>query len=256
MNETRANFLNLNADNRWPRFHWQGLELRPDGALELGSLPALEGDLPEGLAGLAAPDGPAGLAIDAAGTIYFSVPSEHKVLRRDGCDSSVTPLPCAGGEGDGPTQFKTPRGLLVMKHRSALLVADSGHHRVQVFDLASGQLTAIWGQSGSVAFAPSDRPGRFSTPWTLAGDEEGNVYVVDYGNQRVQKFNAAGEVVSSFADNVRHANPELRPADIAISNDQGATRIFVLDAVNKIVALFDRMAMRCLMRTERRSDSP
>ena len=239
MNETHANFLNLNADNRWPQFHWQGLELRPDGALELCSLPALEGDLPEGLAGLAAPDGPAGLAIDAAGTIYFSVPSEHKVLRKDSCDSSVAPLQCAGGEGDGPTQFKTPRGLLVTKHRPALFVADSGHHRVQVFDLVSGQLTAIWGQSGPDDFAPSDRPGQFNTPWTLADDDEGNVYIVDHGNQRVQKFNAAGQVVSAFADNVRQARPDLRPTDIAISNEKSATRIFVLDAVNQVVAVFD-----------------
>ena len=59
-------FLYLNRDNRWTGFHWCGLELRDDGALQLSSLPLFEGEaLPR-----FAPAGPAGIAQDRDGNIY------------------------------------------------------------------------------------------------------------------------------------------------------------------------------------------
>ena len=234
MNKAPSNFFYLNVGNRWPGFRWRGMELRPDGALQLCALPVLDGELPDHLAALAAPEAPAGIAIDSSGNVYFSVPSEDRVLRVDACDSSVAPLPCAGGGGAAPTQFRSPRGLLVPKHRAALFVADSGNHRVQIFDVASGQLIGIWGQAG-----PGAGPGQFNTPWALASDGDGNVYVVDYGNQRVQKFDLTGQAVPSFAENVQRARPDLHPADIAIGTEHGRTSVYVLDAEHRVVAVFD-----------------
>ncbi len=65
----------------WPGFQWEGLELREDGALQLFSLPLLEDILPERVPSLPAPDGPAGIAVDDFGTIYFRDPNAHRVLR-------------------------------------------------------------------------------------------------------------------------------------------------------------------------------
>ena len=36
-------FVHLNAGGTWPGFSWTGLELHPDGALRLFTLPWLEG---------------------------------------------------------------------------------------------------------------------------------------------------------------------------------------------------------------------
>ena len=237
-----AKFLHLNRDNLWPDFQREGLELRPDGALQLFSVPLLQDELPSEMETLEAPLGPAGIAVDLDGTVYYSDPENHGLLKIDGCDSKQGPVPCIGGENGKPTQLNTPRGLLIPPHRRALFVADSTNHRIQIFDIGSLQLVDIWGQRDPAGPPqPSNETGRFDTPWTLAADAAGNVYVVDYGNQRVQKFNALGQVIAAFWD---HIGAYLRrPSDIAASvvgekthlyilaqDANGAWRVFVFDA--------------------------
>src|SRR5262245_20185239 len=36
--------------------------------------------------------------------------------------------------------------------------------------------------------------GQFRRPWAVAIDSAGNIYVADYDNHRIQKFNSGGEV--------------------------------------------------------------
>jgi len=233
------NFFFLNQEGRWPGFQWNGLERRDGGVLELATVPLFSGSLPEALKTAPAPDGPAGLAIDGFGSIYFSDPVNDRVLRLDGCDGSSGPIPCIGGAGTQLTRFSSPRGLLVPHRRRVLFIADSDNHRIQVFDLATLQLVEVWGQSspGSVPKAGTG-PGEFDTPWTLAGDRAGNVYVVDYGNHRVQKFNAIGDVEPAFSDNIRSSGLLQQPADVAVREHNGQTWIFVADATLATVFVF------------------
>ena len=226
--EDANNFSYLNRGGRWPDFQWRGLELRDHGALRLHALPLLAGELPEGLADAPAPEGPADLAVAPDGTVYFSDPAGHLILRLDGCDGELSVVACVGGEGGAPAQLRAPRGLLIPRHRPALFVADSGNHRLQVFDLASGQLVDIWGQPSAAGDPqPGHAPGRFDTPWALAGDEAGNVYVVDSGNGRVQKFNRAGDVIPSFWENLA-ATGLQRPVDVAAASADGVTTLYVV----------------------------
>lgn len=67
-------FFYLNRDNRWPDFQWEGLELRPDGALQLFSVPLLESEVPSETEKLDVPSGPAGIAFDLDGTITTAIP--------------------------------------------------------------------------------------------------------------------------------------------------------------------------------------
>ncbi len=233
------NFFFLNREGRWPGFQWNGLELRGDGVLELATVPLFSGSLPDSLKTAPVPDGPTGLAIDSYGSIYFSDPVSNRVMRIDGCDGSSGPLPCIGGKGTQLTRFSAPRGLLVPRHRQALFVVDSGNHRIQIFDLATFELVEVWGQPspGSVPQA-GNAPGEFNTPWTMAGDRAGNVYVVDYGNQRVQKFNAIGDVEPAFWDNIRNSGLLKQPADVAVTEHEGNVWIIVADAALATLFVF------------------
>ena len=233
--DNNTNYAYLNRDGKWPDFKWKGLDLREDGALQLNSLPLLLGILPPELSRATEPDGPAGIAVDSDGTIYFSDPSTHTVFKIDGCDGATASLPCAGGEGDTPPRFKSPRGLLIPRNRRTLFVADSGNHRIQLFDIATVQLVGVWGQAG----APGTQPGRFDTPTALAGDESGSVYVVDYGNQRVQKFNRLGRVVAEFWDAIQSSALLSRPVDIAVYSKGGDTRVYIVDQDKQAVFEFD-----------------
>jgi phage tail-like protein len=230
-------FLYINRENRWKDFHRRGLEVSSDGTLKLPSLPLLDHELPAEVADLQPPTGPAGIAIGQEGTIYFSDPAGNRLLKIDGCDRRESRLPCMGGQGEQPTQFREPRGLLLHTMRRALFVADGGNHRIQIFDPDSFQLLDIWGQKGA-------DPGCFDTPWTLASDTDGNVYVVDYGNKRVQKFDSRGTVISGFWDAVEKSVQEhnlalSQPSDLAVGTTaEKATRIYILDSSACAVFVF------------------
>lgn len=238
--EDSNNFRYLNDDNRWRGFGWKGLERCSDGALRLCSLPLIDAPLPQALASLASSNAPAGIAVDVEGAVYFSDTQSHRILKIDACDGAQTLLSCLGGEGGEPARFSTPRGLLIPCHRRSLFVADSGNHRIQVFDLASLQLVDIWGQESlSGKPKPEAEPGLFDTPWALAGDPEGNVYVVDYGNHRVQKFNALGELVPNFWKNMQMAGIPAQPIEIATAMEDENICIYVLDGRAGRIGIFD-----------------
>ena len=54
------------------------------------------------------------------------------------------------------------------------------NHRIQRFTV-DGEYLGGWGSYGAQA-------GQFNTPWRLACDADGNVFVADWRNDRVQAF--------------------------------------------------------------------
>ncbi|RUR74501.1 phage tail protein [Chlorogloeopsis fritschii PCC 9212] len=238
----RVNFFYLNRDNCWRDFQWQGLELEANGILRLASLPSVVEPSPS-LAEQPIPDAPAGVAIGGDGTLYFTDPTHHLLWRIDPCvraaclwHRSRTPIPCLGSEGSQATQFRQPRGVLFHLLRQAIFVADSGNHRLQIFHPQSFQLLGIWGQSDMASEPqPSAEPGHFNTPWTLACDVAGNIYVVDYGNQRVQKFDLSGNVIESFWDTLRAETTLQQPSDIAVVQQGDETQVYILDASQQAI---------------------
>ena len=62
---------------------------------------------------------------------------------------------------------------------------------------------------------------------------------MDYGNQRVQKFNAIGDVVPAFCVNVQASGLLQQPADIALREVSGKTWVLVVDTSSSTVFVFD-----------------
>ena len=228
MQRDTPTYLHLNRDGHWAGFNRQGLIRREDGALELMPRPLFSGIVPQGIKEARAPSGPSGIAVAADGTVYFSDPAAHRIRQIVGCDGNVCPLPCLGGEGGQPGRFNTPRGLLLPKHRRGLFAADSRNHRVQVFDPDTGQLLAVLGQPGG-GTDPGSAPGRLNTPWGLAADSENSIYVLDYGNARVQKWNAAGDLVDEFWTNVLASHTLTQPVDVCAADVDGAIWVFIVE---------------------------
>jgi hypothetical protein len=132
----------LNLELAWPGFQLDRLEIGSAGELRLARLPHFapgESSSPGDDRSLG---GPAGLGVDSCGHLYVADPRAHRIIRIDACDGSAAPLRCIAGPGSAPGSLDTPRGVLVGR-RDVLFVADSGNQRIQLFDLATGQLRGV-----------------------------------------------------------------------------------------------------------------
>jgi DNA-binding beta-propeller fold protein YncE len=49
---------------------------------------------------------------------------------------------------------------------------------------------------------PGDKPGQFNTPHSIASDAQGNIYVADRGNRRIQVFNGDGKFLRQITIDV------------------------------------------------------
>jgi phage tail-like protein len=241
MQSRHSNFRYLNREGKWLDFHWSGLELTPQGALQLLSRPRLENRLPAPSTNVATPVAPSGIAVDDSGRVFYSIPGENRVMAAAGCDPVETPLICLT-ERAGLGSLNAPRGLLVLREPERLVVVDSGNHRVLFCDLCDFSVREVWGQAdlGSEP-SPSDAPDRFNTPWTVAADEDGqNVYVLDSGNRRIVKFTRTGDLDSEFIARMGNSGLVPHPGALAVSGRGEATRVFVADLAANGIFVFDR----------------
>ncbi len=82
----------------------------------------------------------------------------------------------------------------------SLVVADAAHHRVLVFargNFANGMAASrVLGQMDFVSGSPGESESRFAYPTQISIDADDNLYVADFGNNRVQIYYR----VSSFDD--------------------------------------------------------
>ncbi|MDR2370525.1 MAG: NHL repeat-containing protein [Treponema sp.] len=78
--------------------------------------------------------------------------------------------------------------------------------------------------------------GQFVGPQNLAVDEEGYLYVVDYGNRRICKFDPDGVFILSFGKRDGFFQGFLSPTGIAAREG----RIYIADGAGKRIAVFDR----------------
>lgn len=147
----------------------------------------------------------------------------------------LTPSQVIGSVGAGDGQLMAPRNIAIGPDGN-LYVADSGNHRIQVFD-PDGNALRSWGGFGSQA-------GMFNEPWGIAVDEA-FVYVADTWNHRVQKFTIAGEFITTIGQSgtVTELGDNsdgffFGPRDIILLPDN---RLMVTDTGNHRLQIFDRV---------------
>jgi len=135
----------------------------------------------------------------------------------------------------GANVLGNPGGVAIDTENRFLYVVDTGNDVVDVFDADSFKLLRKIGTPGK-KHALMD-PGTFSLPTQVALDSDGNVYVTDTMNARVEIFDADGNFISMFGKRGDGPQDFERPKGIAIDCDG---HIWVVDAAQDRVKVFDK----------------
>ena len=147
--------------------------------------------------------GPAGLEI--RDNILFLADSRNHRVQKFTLDGRY--IGQFGGLGDGPGQLNRPWGIGTDKERN-VFVADWRNDRVQSFT-NDGRWLASFGRPGTGGDAFNarihggihvvDTPvGLFNRPSGVAVDNDGDIYVADWLNSRVQVLTPEGRFITQF----------------------------------------------------------
>jgi sugar lactone lactonase YvrE len=176
------------------RFQWS-LTGQFDGVLVSTIAGSSPGDA-EGTGTAAKFNQPYSLASDAGGNIFVADTQNHRI-RKIAADGTVSTFVGTGSPGfaDGPgatAQFNEPAGL-VFDGTGTLFVSDSLNHRIRAVTPA-GEVRTYSG-TGEPGFTDGVAiAARFSTPWGIAIDAGGALYVADRDNHRIRKVALDGTV--------------------------------------------------------------
>jgi trimeric autotransporter adhesin len=187
---------------------------------------------------------PSGVAVDSAGSLYIADSWNHRIrkITPAGVITTIAGKGAFGYSGDGgqatSAQLNVPRGVAVDSIGN-LYIADSWNHRIRKVTPAGAIVTVAGnGKEGFGGDGGQAASAQLNLPFGVALDVAGNLYIADYGNNRVRKVTPAG-VISSFAgdgtgnyggDGGKAASAHLSgPYGIAVDS---AGNLYIADANN------------------------
>lgn len=161
---------------------------------------------------------PLGIDVDGAGNLYVA-------------DATARDVKIFGPDGryrrsiGGPKWFDRLASVTVDRLGTRLYAVDIGgvssaNHRIRVFDATSGAHLHDIGKRGAAA-------GELNLPRDVAIGKDGQLYVVDGGNFRIQVFSAEGAFLRSFGAVGKQYGQFARPKEIATDREGN---VYVVDS--------------------------
>ncbi len=157
----------------------------------------------DGTGAIARFNGPQGIAVDAAGTLYVSDTNSH-TLRAVTPAAAVTTLAGLAGTvgADNGTstaaRFNSPFGA-VTDSVGNIYVVDTASNTIRKVT-AAGVVTTIAGTAGVTGSADGTGPAAsFNSPRSIARDASNNLYIADFGNYKIRKIAAGTADVTTLA---------------------------------------------------------
>jgi sugar lactone lactonase YvrE len=163
-------------------------------------------------------DDPRGIATGAAGDVYVADALNGRVQKFDSSGNILSVIGTGGGHGG---EFDFPTGVST-DAQGNLYVAEEAGNRISKFD-SSGHFVLAFGKDvvtgGGTGFevctvaanckigADGALGGELFSPNAAAADGSGNIYVVDSGNHRVEKYDASGNFLFAFGEDVDSVQP-------------------------------------------------
>ena len=198
-----------------------------------------------GAGGSARFNGPAGVAIDAAGNVFVA-DSQNYAIRKitpDGSVSTFAGNPGVAGHADGSgttATFTDPENLTI-DAAGNLYIADGAGNTVRKVS-PTGVVTTLAGSTLSGTADGTGSTARFNVLAGIAVDAAGNVYVGDYNNNAVRKITPLGVVTTlaglpgtknfGSADGTNGAARFSGPTGLAVD---ATGNVFVADSFNNSI---------------------
>ncbi|MDB5137825.1 MAG: hypothetical protein JWP37_4428, partial [Mucilaginibacter sp.] len=184
---------------------------------------------------------PLSVAVDGSGNLYVADYGNNLIrkITPAGLVSTLAGSGATGADnGNGPTAtFNLPESVAV-DAAGNVYVADNGNNLIRKITPA-GMVTTLAG-SGAVGNANgTGNAASFNSPFGIAVDAGGNVYVADAGNNLVRKITPAGSV-STFAGSGKKGTGNATGASASFNTPSGvavdaAGNVYVADENNNLI---------------------
>jgi DNA-binding beta-propeller fold protein YncE len=135
-----------------------------------------------------------------------------------------------------PSNFLFPVDIAIDEINALLYVSDTQNNRIQIFNL-SKLVSNVPVKIKDIGSAGTEQ-GKFQFPEGIDTDEQGNVYVIDTGNHRVQKFDKNGNFILSFGSLGFGDEQFIYP--YGIYADPVYNLVYVTDPYKKEISIFTK----------------
>jgi sugar lactone lactonase YvrE len=192
---------------------------------------------------------PGGVAVNSTGNLYIIDGWRIRMVDESGVISTVAGNGAQGYAGDGGlatnAELNEPEGVAV-DNAGNLYIADYASCRIRKVDI-SGVITTVAG-NGSGVFSGDGGPAtsaELNAPESVAVDSVGNLYIADFGNNRIRKVDTSGIITTVAGNGVQGYSGDGGAATAAELNDpigvavDSAGNIYISDFGNNRIRKVD-----------------
>ena len=152
---------------------------------------------------------PFGVAVDTSGNVYIADTTDYRIRKIAAQTGIITTIAGTGTNGFSGDNGPATNAAIGVVHQIAvdgsgnLYLADSNNNRIRMVAAGTGTMTTVAG-SGSSTFSGDNGQAKSAglpTPYGVAVDGSGNLYLAMYSDSRVRKVTAATGVITTIAGN-------------------------------------------------------